>query len=87
MDQLSKLDALLLGALGPSALDPVKKSKQLRAKAEQLQKDAHNMLNHIPAGQPYNSTRDRNNRERSYEKAMKALDLIKQAEELEKAGK
>ena len=59
------------------------KIANLKRQADKIAKEAHDMLERIPAGQPIHSTRDRNLRERSGEKMRKASELYKQAEELE----
>jgi hypothetical protein len=82
-------DSALYAALMSCGIDPnapISKAEKLRNQAEKMQKEAHAMLDRIPAGQPIMSVRDRNLREKSMEKSRKACELHKQADELD-AGK
>lgn len=84
-ETLSALDRALL-SVGINPNEKVSRSKQLRKEAAGLQKEASKMIERIPAGQPVRSTGDRNLRDRSLEKARKAVELLKEAERLEGMG-
>lgn len=76
---VSAIDAALAG------FAPLSKADKLRKDADRLMADASSMLDGIQPGQPVLSTRDRNLRDKSMEKARKAADLSRQADELDKA--
>lgn len=57
------------------------KATSMRRKADKLIADAHKIMEPIPAGQPVLSTRDRNRRERAWEKIRAANELYKAADQ------
>lgn len=81
-----RLDRLLRNAgVNPDA--PMDKAASLRREAEKLMKESSKILDGIQPGQPILSTRDRNLREKSIEKARKASDLYAQAEAIDTSAK
>jgi Domain of unknown function (DUF3560). len=87
MAYVSRLEELFLTATGKELRAPVSKSVRLRSEAERLMKESHQMAERIPVGQPIHSARDRNYREKVWEKARKASELFKEAELIEAANK